>query len=153
MLRKEATLPDDLIMLATLLGPRPAATDFKAADMVRDCFASLGQGAQKSRALLAVALRLSREFGLPSRLPLATARAWHMLDPAVFEAEMAGQLSTISAFISNWQKTQQTFLCLEFPEIELIEFLFESLSPFRHSDVMYDVLNFKALSNRLVLSV
>ena len=66
----------------------------------------------------------------------------------IFDAEMAGQLSTISAFISNWQKTQQTFLCLEFPEIELIEFLFESLSPFRHSDVMYDVLNFKALSNR-----
>lgn len=144
----DPSLPDDLPLLATLLGPRPAATDFRAADMVRDCFAPLGQDSRKSRALLAVALRLSREFGLPSRLPLATARAWHMLDPAVFENEMAAQLGAISDFISNWQKTQQTFLCLEFPEIELIEFLFESLSPLRHSDVMYDVLNFKALSNR-----
>ena len=144
----DATLPDDLVLLASLLGSNPAATDFRAADMVRDCFAPLGSAAQKSRALLAVALRLSREFGLPTRLPLATMRAWHMLDPAVFEDAMAAQLGAISSFISNWQKTQQTFLCLEFPEIELIEFLFESVSPLRHSDAMFDVLNFKALSNR-----
>lgn len=144
----DPTLPKDLATLAILLAETPPNNDFKAADMVRDCFAPLGGAARNSRALLAVALRLSREFGSPTRLPLATGRAWHMLDPELFEDEMAAQLATISAFISDWYKSQQTFLCLEFGEIELIEFLFESLSPIRHSDLLCRVMDFKALSNR-----
>lgn len=144
----DPTLPDDIATLAALLASPPPTNDFKAADMVRDCFASLGAASPSSRALLAVAIRLSREFGGPARLPLATVRAWRMLDPVLFEDEMAAQLTAISQFISNWQKTQQIFLCLEFGEIELIEFLFETLPPIRHADILAEVLNFKVLSNR-----
>ncbi len=142
------TRPDDTAALAVLLSTPPPANDFKVADMVRDCFASLGADAQSSRALLAVARHLADRFGTPAHLPLATVRAWRMLDPVMFEDEMAAQLAAVSQFITNWQRSQQTFLCLEFGEVELIEFLFESLPPARHSDILCDVLNFKVLSNR-----
>ena len=144
----DATLPDDVATLALLLSPAPPATDFKTADLVRNCFAAPAMDASTSRALLAVALRLARGFGTPDHLPLATIRAWRMLDPEMFEAEMAAQLAAISRFIAQWQETQQTFLCLEFAEVELIEFLFESLPPARHGDGLCDILNFKVLSNR-----
>jgi hypothetical protein len=61
---------------------------------------------------------------------------------------MAAELGSIHAFISDWQKTQQNFLVLEFAEIELIEWLFENLHPGRHSDLLFEVMNFKVLSNR-----
>ncbi|CUW41403.1 conserved protein of unknown function [Magnetospirillum sp. XM-1] len=141
-------LPADLPTLALLLSDPLPVDDFKASDLVRDCFASLGAAAGQSRALLGVALRLTREFGQPTRRPLAADRAWRMLDSAIFEDEMAEQLEAIRAFISNWQKTQQTFLVLEFSEIDLIEWLFECLHPGRHSDVLFEVMNFKVLSNR-----
>ena len=141
-------LPADLSTLAILVGDSPPRNDFKASDMVRDCFAAQGVAGLQSRALLAVAIRLSQEFGLPTRLPLAADRAWRMLDPVTFEDEMATELAAIRAFISDWQKTQQNFLVLEFAEIELIEWLFESLHPGRHSDLLFEVMNFKVLSNR-----
>ncbi|TAN57717.1 MAG: hypothetical protein EPN20_17140 [Magnetospirillum sp.] len=143
-----ATLPDDMATLATLLATPPPANDFNTADMVRDCFASLGASAPASRALLAVATHLAMAFGTPDRRPLATIRAWRMLDAPLFQDEFAAQLTAISDFITDWQKTQQTFLCLEFGEVELIEFLFESLSPAHHADILCEVLNFKVLSNR-----
>jgi len=144
----DAALPDDVATLALLLSPAPPGTDFQTADLVRNCFAAPAMDASTSRALLAVALRLARGFGTQDRLPLATIRAWRMLDPEMFEAEMAAQLAAISLFIAQWQETQQTFLCLEFAEVELIEFLFESLPPARHGDGLCDILNFKVLSNR-----
>ncbi|MBI3446807.1 MAG: helix-turn-helix domain-containing protein [Magnetospirillum sp.] len=144
----DPTLPEDLSTLAILLGSPPPRDDFKASDMVRECFADHGMNGSQSRALLAVAKYLSAEFGLPTRLPLTTAKAWRMLDPALFEDEMAGQLAAIDSFIADWQKTQQSFLCLEFGEIELIEWLFESLHPGRHAEVLTEVMNFKVLSNR-----
>ncbi|ARJ64327.1 hypothetical protein WV31_00750 [Magnetospirillum sp. ME-1] len=143
-----AELPADLATLALLLSDPLPVDDFKASDLVRDCFAAQGASAAQSRALLGVALRLTREFGQPTRRPLAADRAWRMLDPVTFEDEMAEQLEAIRAFISNWQKTQQTFLVLEFSEIDLIEWLFECLHPGRHSDVLFEVMNFKVLSNR-----
>jgi hypothetical protein len=146
--RGDDALPDDLSALAYLLGESLPADDFKASDLVRDCFAPFGSAGLPHRALLAVAIRLTAEFGLPTRLPLASGRAWRMLDPSVFEEDMAAQLAAISTFISDWQKTQQSFLCLEFPEIDLIEWLFECLHPGRHSDLLFEVMNFKVLSNR-----
>lgn len=144
----DPTLPADLSALATLLSEPSPTDDFRASDLVRDCFAPQGSVGLQSRALLGVAQRLSREFGLPTRLPLTTDRAWRMLDPITFEDEMAAQLAAIHAFISDWQKTQQTFLVLEFGEISLIEWLFESLHPRRHADLLFEVMNFKVLSNR-----
>jgi transposase-like protein len=144
----DPTLPEDLSALANLLSDPPPTDDFRASDLVRDCFAAQGMVGSQSRPLLGVALRLTREFGLPTRVPLASDRAWRMLDPVTFEDEMAAQLEAIRAFISDWQKTQQHFLCLEFAEIDLIEWLFESLHPSRHSDLLFEVMNFKVLSNR-----
>lgn len=141
-------LPDDLGALATLLGDDLPADDFRASDLLRDCFAAFGTAGLPHRALLAVAIRLTANFGMPGRLPLASDRAWRMLDPATFEDEMAGQLAAIKSFISDWQKTQQSFLCLEFAEIGLIEWLFECLHPGRHGDLLFEVMNFKVLSNR-----
>jgi len=144
----DPTLPADLSALATLLSEPPPTDDFRASDLVRDCFAPQGAVGLQSRALLGVALRLTREFGLPTRLPLAADRAWRMLDPITFQDEMAAQLAAIHAFISDWQKSQQTFLVLEFGEISLIEWLFESLHPGQHTDLLFEVMNFKVLSNR-----
>lgn len=144
----DSALPHDLSTLALLLSDPLPVDDFRASDLVRDCFASHGANGVPSRALLAVAIRLTREFGQPTRRPLAADRAWRMLDPVTFEDEMAEQLNAIRDFISNWQKTQQTFLVLEFSEIDLIEWLFECLHPGRHSDVLFEVMNFKVLSNR-----
>ncbi|WP_156612527.1 helix-turn-helix domain-containing protein [Paramagnetospirillum marisnigri] len=141
-------LPQDLALLARLLADSPPGNDFAAADMVRDCFDEFGSSGVRSRALLAVAQKLARHFATPARLPLATTRAWRMLDPVVFGDEMAAQLSVIGRFVFDWQKTQQTFLCLEYGEIELIETLFEAMHPGRHAKEMADVLEFKVLSNR-----
>lgn len=144
----DPSLPKDLTRLALLLGSPPPDKDFIAADLVRDCFAEYGSSGIRSRALLAVATHLAQTFGSPNRLPLATARAWRMLDSTTFEDEISEQLGAIGHFIANWQKSQQTFLVLEFGEIELIEFLFEALHPSHHAQRMMEVLNFKVLSNR-----
>ncbi len=146
--RGDPVIPRDINTLAALLSVPPPTDDFRAADMVRDCFAESGSGGAKSRVALAVAVHLGREFGGPRRLPLATARAWRLLSPEVFEAEMAAQLAAIREFISDWQRTQHTFLCLEFGEIELIELLFEAIDPGIHRDLMMAVMSFKVLSNR-----
>lgn len=142
------TLPPDTATLGRLLAIPGPDNDFAASDMVRDCFGALGAGAGQSRIALATACHLATGFGLPSRLPLATNRAWRLLDPAIFEDEMADRLAVISQFIGDWHRTQQSFLCLEFGEIDLIEFLFESPHPGRHAAIMTEVMSFKALSNR-----
>ena len=143
-----AELPEDVRALATLLLDPPPSDDFRAADMVRACFEPMPDGGSRSAALLGVATRLALHFGSPIHLPMATTLAWRMLDRDLAETESAAQLLAISRFIDTWQKTQQTFLCLHFSEIELIELLFESLHPGRHAEILTKVLSFKVLSNR-----
>jgi hypothetical protein len=143
----ELTMPERVDALADLLADPPPATDFSALDMLS---AAWGKSLQNSSnpALLAVAYNLTRNFGLPGRLPMASSRAWRMLDTTTFRSDMANQLQGLGQFIADWQKTQRDFLILEFGEIELIEHLFEALNPAEHMDLMAGVMNFKVLSNR-----
>lgn len=143
----DSTLPERLDALAMLLSDPPPAQDFAALDALYACWPRSTQDSP-SRALLAVAQNLSRNFGLPGKLPMAAAKAWRMLSPAMYEAELAQRLSDIGTFIAEWQRTQRTFLILEFGEVELIEYLFEALHPGYHADLLAGVMNFKVLSNR-----
>lgn len=146
-IKGDATLPDDLDALARLLADPPPSNDFAALDALYTCWPK-HTADSSSRALLAVAQALSRQFGLPGKLPMAMAKAWRMLSPSVFETELAQRLADVGTFIADWQKTQRTFLILEFGEIELIEYLFEALHPGYHADILAGVMNFKVLSNR-----
>lgn len=141
-------MPGNPATLARLLLEPPLTDDFSAADMVHACFGSMPDGGARSGALLAVAVNLAAHFGRPTNLPMATTRAWRMLDRHFAETEMAAQLAAIARFIEDWQKNQQTFLCLDFSEIELIELMFESLHPGRHTAILAEVMSFKVLSNR-----
>lgn len=147
VIKGETALPARLDALAQLLSDPPPPQDFVALDALYTCWPKNTQDCP-SRALLAVAQNLSRNFGLPGKLPMASAKAWRMLSPAVFEAELAQRLSDVGSFIADWQKTQRTFLILEFSEIELVEYLFEALHPGYHADILAGVMNFKVLSNR-----
>lgn len=146
-IKGDTALPDDLDALARLLADPPPSNDFAALDALYTCWPKHTTDSS-SRALLAVAQALSRQFGLPGKLPMAMAKAWRMLSPSVFEAELAQRLADVGTFIADWQKTQRTFLILEFGEIELIEYLFEALHPGYHADILAGVMNFKVLSNR-----
>ncbi|CAA7621192.1 conserved hypothetical protein [Magnetospirillum sp. LM-5] len=140
-------LPPNQEGLEALLADPPPATDFAALDLLTVTWGKATAGSDR-RALLATAYNLSRNFGLPGKLPMASSRAWRMLDARLFRADISNQLSRIANFIADWQKTQKTFLILEHGEIELIEFLFESLDPATDLDQMASVMNFKVLSNR-----
>lgn len=146
-MRGDGTLPERVEVLESLLADPPPANDFIALDLLAECWGK-GAHAIPSRALLAVAQNLSRNFGLPGKLPMASSKAWKMLDCEVFQEELAHRLIAIGAFISDWQRTQRTFLILEFGEIELVEHLFEALRPADYLDLLADVMNFKVLSNR-----
>ena len=138
-------LPDRIDALAQLLATQ--SDDFTAQDLLYDCWPR-GSDRISSRALLAVAINLSRNFGLPGKLPMAASKAWRMLDPQVFQAALAQRLAAIGDFITVWQRSQFTFLSLEFGEIELIEYLFESLHPGNNIELLASVMNFKVLSRR-----
>ncbi|WP_156520861.1 hypothetical protein [Magnetospirillum moscoviense] len=140
-------LPPNQEGLEALLADPPPATDFAALDLLTATWGKATAGSDR-RALLATAYNLCRNFGLPGKLPMASSRAWRMLDARLFRADISNQLSRIANFIADWQKTQKTFLILEHGEIELIEFLFESLDPATDLDQMASVMNFKVLSNR-----
>jgi hypothetical protein len=146
-MRGDPALPQRLDALASLLADPPPPSDFVALDALYACW-SKNTHDSPSRALLATAQNLSRNFGLPGKLPMASSKAWRMLSPVMFETELAQRLTDIGTFIANWQKTQRTFLILEFGEIELIEYLFEALHPGYHADLLAGVMNFKVLSNR-----
>lgn len=143
----ENLLPDALDALALLLADPPPEHDLVALDALYACWPK-GSHDCASRALLAAALNLSRNFGLPGKLPMASCKAWRMLSAEIFQAEFAQRLIDTGNFIAEWQKTQRTFLILEFGEIELIEHLFETLHPGYHADLLVGVMNFKVLSNR-----
>ncbi len=145
--RGDTALPGRLDALQILLTEPPPAQDFAALDALYACWPKGTQDCD-SRALLAVAHNLSRNFGLPGKLPMASVKAWRMLSPSVFQAELAKRLADVGAFISEWQGTQRHFLILEFGEIELIEYLFEALHPGYHAELLAGVMNFKVLSNR-----
>ncbi|WP_173983239.1 transposase [Magnetospirillum sp. SS-4] len=140
-------LPPNPASLHRLLSDRLPPTDFEAIDLLHDCFPR-GTRNSTSRALLAVARNLTRTFGHSGRLPIAGGKAWTMLDSDVFSDELADELTRIGDFILHWQATEKTFLILEFAEIELIEYLFESLDPGRHATLLTRVMEFKVLSSR-----
>lgn len=146
-LHGDQTLPERTDALEALLADPPPATDFAALDLLTACWGKNAHGVT-SRALLAAAQNLSRNFGLPGKLPMASCRAWKMLDAETFQDELADRLGAVGAFIADWQRSQRTFLILEFGEIELIEYLFEALHPAHHLDLLANVMNFKVLSNR-----
>ncbi len=143
----DPTLPANLPALGRLLADHPPTVDFEASDLLYDCF-SRGTRHSPSRALMAVARNLTRAFGQAGRLPMASAKAWTMLDPVLFADELAAQLAAISNFVLRWQAEEKTFLILEFGEVELIEYLFENLHPRRHAPLLIKVMNFKVLSLR-----
>lgn len=143
----DTTLPERLDALSVLLADPPPTDDFAALDALYACWPR-GTQDSPSRVLLAVAMNLSRYFGLPGKLPMAATKAWRMLSPSLFEAELAQRLTDIGNFIAQWQATQRTFLILEFGEVELIEYLFEALHPGYHAELLAGVMNFKVLSNR-----
>lgn len=133
--------------LAMLLSSPLPVDDLAALDMLYECWP---RQTTKSRdpQLLAVAKNLSSGFGLPDRVPMASSRAWRMVDPHVFADDLADQLALIIEFIANWQKISAEFLILEFGEIDLIEYLFESLDINRFATLLAAVMNFKVLSVR-----
>ncbi|AVM74913.1 hypothetical protein [Magnetospirillum gryphiswaldense] len=143
----ETDLPTEREALAALLDDQGPDSDFSALDLLYKCWGKATQSSS-SRALLAVAHQLSRNFGLPGKLPMASCKAWKMLDCATFAPELAQRLADVGQFIADWQKTQRVFLILEYSEIELIEHLFEALSPADYSSQLAEVMNYKVLSNR-----
>lgn len=143
----ETDLPGNTEALSLLLTLPPHAQDFSALDALYACWPRATQDC-RAQALLAVAYSLTTHFGLPDKLPMASAKAWRMLSAGTFESDMAQRLEDVDTFIAEWQKTQRTFLILEFGEIELIEHLFESLPPADHIALLTKVMNFKVLSNR-----
>ncbi|GEM_PF-2658866 len=146
-LRGSHDLPENREALAKLLDDVQPASDFEALDLVYACWSKTTHESD-SRALLAVAQQISHHFGLPDKLPMAATKAWKMLDNKVFSPELADRLAAVGQFIVDWQKTQRVFLILEFSEIELIEYLFEALSPADYPELLAEVMNFKVLSNR-----
>lgn len=141
------SLPANLAAVETLLADPIQDHDFICLDALFACWARDTENSD-NRALLAVALALTEGFGLPEKRPMAAARAWRMLDPILYEEELAQQLDRIAGFIFSWQREQTQFLILEYGEIELIEHLFECLPPSRHTALLAQVMNFKVLSNR-----
>lgn len=140
-------VPANARSLDRLLSDPPPANDFEASDLLHDCFPR-GTRHSDNRVLLAVARNLTRRFGGPGRLPIASGKAWTMLDPGIFADQMAAQLAEISRFVLGWQAENKNFLILEFAEVELIEFLFEHLHPRRHGGLLLKVMDFKVLSAR-----
>jgi hypothetical protein len=140
-------LPEARDALDRLLDDGSVLSDFQAMDLLFACWPR-GTAHCKDRALLAVAYALANRFGLPGGTPMALAAAWRMLDPRGFEMQLAFQLEALDQFIREWQATQSNFLVLEFGEIELVEYLFESLHPGDHMQLLAKVMNFKVLSNR-----
>lgn len=143
----EVVIPSNLRSLDRLLSDTLPSQDFEAADLLHDCFLR-GTRHSGNRVLLAVARNLTRNFGRQGRLPMASGKAWTMLNPALFADQMAAQLAEISDFVLGWQAQEKTFLILEFAEVELIEYLFEHLHPRRHGILLIQVMEFKVLSTR-----
>lgn len=142
-----ADLPGNHAALYCLLADQPPRVDFEAIDLLHDCFPR-GTRNSDSRVLLAVARNLTRAFGRPGRLPITSGKAWTMLEAELFADELADELARIGDFILHWQASEKTFLILEFAEVELIEYLFESLDPGRHAGLLARVMDFKVLSGR-----
>ena len=133
--------------LAQLLSSPLQLGDMEALDLLYTCWNKNTRLSQDSR-LLRVAQNLSNGFGLPDRLPMSSSRAWRMVDIISYAPAIAAQLKDINQFIIDWQETRSDFLILEFGELELIEFLFESLDIGAHSEILAMVMTFKVLSLR-----
>ena len=133
--------------LAELLTSPLRVDDLTALDLVYECWPRHQLNCQDDRLLL-VAQNLAVGFGMPGRLPLACAQAWRKLSPNAYSYELAAQLREIVRFIREWHEAHAEFLILEFGEIDLIEFLFESLDIGAHADLLATIMTFKVLSLR-----
>lgn len=137
-------LPHRADAIAVLLdGP---GDDAVAQELLRTCWPQGGPVA--SRAALAVAKSLSRGFGHGERLPLASAQAWRLLDPVLFREALSGQLAAIADFVLIGQKPNAPAVTLDHGEIDLIEYLFETLEPGETLDRLAAVMAIKGLSGR-----
>jgi hypothetical protein len=135
------------IALAKLQSNQLPVDDLAAMDLLYACWPRHTAKCQDTQ-LLDVARNVCSTFGLPTRLPMTSSRSWRMLDTALFANDLADQLALIIEFISNWQSKSTEFLILDFCEIELIEYLFESLDISRYAPLLSEVMNFKVLSVR-----
>ena len=137
----------DPTALAELLSSPLQLGDMEALDLLYTCWNRNTRQSQDDH-LLMVAQNLTISFGLPNRLPMSSSRAWRMLDQHHYAPEFSTQLREINLFIRDWQDTHSEFLILEFGEMDLIEFLFESLDIGAHSEILATVMTFKVLSMR-----
>lgn len=143
----ETIVPDDLSAVALLLDTPEDLMDLEALDALQSAFPR-NTKMSRNRVLLAVARSLTRSFGTETRLPLAAAKAWAMLDPQFFTDAFAEQFDQIARFILNWQTEKKDFLLLDPSEMDLIEFMFEHLHPRRQGILVAKAMDFKALSMR-----
>ncbi len=139
--------PLDQEALAELLASPVQAGDMEALDLLYRCWNRNTRLSQDDR-LLMVAQNLTISFGLPNRLPMASSRAWRMLAPHTYAIDFASQLREIVLSIKLWQDSRTEFLILEFGEMDLIEYMFESLDIGAHADLLSTVMTFKVLSMR-----
>jgi hypothetical protein len=146
----DSRLPPDTGAVAYLLGSPPPTSDAEACRALRAAFPGKDMGQNNSRVLLAIAITLTSRIAGPGRLPQAATQAWRMLDAVVFEREFASQLHHITATIATRQADRAAIITLEQYETDLIEFLFETLSPERNAPLLSEVLDMRVLSNRRV---
>jgi len=137
-------LPQRLDLLAALLAwPED---DFLAQDLLANCWPR--RSGETSRAALAVALNLAHHFGRPERLPMACLKAWRLLDPVTFRPALVHRLATLCALARQGETADPPLLPLDYGEIELIEYLFETLDPGEDTAVMAEVMALDGLGDR-----
>lgn len=138
-------VPEDA--LAKLLQIPTRLEDMEALDLLHSCWPRTTRMSQDERLLL-IAQNLTTNFGILGRLSMSSNRAWRMLCPFTFAPEFSRQLRDINDFIHNWQQTHSEFLILDFGEIDLVEYLFESLDIGQHAELLSIIMTFKVLSLR-----
>lgn len=137
-------MPERLDLLAALLAQ--PADDFIAQDLLANCWPRLG--GETSRAALAVALNLAHHFARPERLPMACLKAWRLLDPVTFRPALVHRLATLCALARQSDAPGSVLLPLDYGEIELIEYLYETLDPGDEIAVLAEVMTLAGLGGR-----
>lgn len=112
-------------------------------------FIRFGVRNSRDASVIALAKKLQGLYGKHGRLPLPCYKTWIMLDPTAFEADLAQFLQEIGAGIFEAQNNR-SFFHLEAAEIATIEYLFETLNPLRHAELLSQVMHYKVLSDRRV---
>ena len=140
-------IPDNAEAVSILLEQANGISDLEALDFLQSAFPRSTREST-NRVILAIAIAVTKNFGMDDHLPMTSVCAWSMLDRDLFSDEFARQLSTICTFILGWQTDKRDFLILEPSEIALIELMFESMHPQKQGVLAAKVMDFKVLSNR-----